>query len=109
MHDVADVETEDPVFGAVVFEAEVGPCFDLKLLLCLEFAYLFERLKRYLQMFLLGHSVLEVVSSVFEREFADAAEFRLYGHQLVNEGVDLLHLLCEYLDFLRNVVRAAAV
>lgn len=35
VHDVADIEAEDPVFDTVVFQAQVRPCFDLELFLVL--------------------------------------------------------------------------
>ena len=77
MHDVSDIEGKYPVISAIVLDTKGASSRDLKLLLYLEFVHFFECLERYFKLLFLGHSVLEVVSSISEVKLANFTELLL--------------------------------
>ena len=109
MHDVADVEAEDPVVCRVVFHAQSAACRDFEFLLDLKFIHFFESLERNFQPFFLGHTVLEKVPSLLEVQLTDLAELFLDPNQLLDDVVCFENLLLEDFHFLRNVLAATTV
>ena len=109
MHDVSDVERENPVVRAEVLHSEGAPGRDLELLLDLKLVHFFERLERDLKFLLFSHSILEVVSAIPEIELTDLRELLLDTDQLLHDGVRVEDLLLEDFDFVGDVVAAAAV
>ena len=109
MHDVTDIEGKYPVISTIVLDAKGTSSCDLKLLLYLEFVHLFKCLERDFELLFLSHSVLEVVSSIFEVKLADLTELLLYAYQLVNYDMRVIYLLLEDFDFVRYIVAAASI
>ena len=66
MHDVSNVEGEDPVICPVVLDSKSTSCRDFELLLHLQLIHLFKGLERDLELLLLSHPVLEEVSPLLE-------------------------------------------
>ena len=109
MHDIPDVETEDPVVLAVVFNTKRTARRDFILLLDLELIHLLIRLERYLESFLLRHPVLEEVSSLLEIQLADRPELLLNAYQLLDDNVYAIDLLLENFNLFRYILAAAAI
>ena len=109
MHDVANVEAEDPIIVAEGLYAEGAAGSDFELLLNLQLVHLFVGLERDLQPLLLCHPVLEEVATLLEVELADRPELLLYADQLIDDVVRFVYLLLEDLDSLGHVLGAASI
>ena len=109
MHNVSNVEREDPIIGREILNSKSTASCDLKSLLNLKFVHLFEGLEGNLKLFLLGHTVLEVISPIFEIQFTDLRKLSLDLYQFIYTFISLLNLLLENLNFLRHVLTTASI
>ena len=109
MHDIANVEAEDPVVVAEVLHAEGAACRDLEFLLNLQLIHLLVGLERDLQPLFLSHPVLEEVATLLEIELADRPELLLNADELVDDVMRFVDLLLEDLDSLGHVLGAATI
>ena len=109
MHDVANVEAEDPVVVAEILHAEGATSSDLEFLLNLQLIHLLVGLERDLQPLFLSHPVLEEVATLLEVELADRPELLLNANELVDDIMRFVDLLLEDLDSLGDVLGAATI
>ena len=109
MHDVADVEAENPVISAEVLNSERSSSCYLVPLLHLELVHLLKGLERYLELLLLSHAILEVVPPFPVVQVCNRVELKLDVDELLDDGVRLLDLFLEDLHLVWQVVRAGAV
>ena len=109
MHDIANVEAEDPVVVTEILHAEGAASSDLEFLLDLQLIHLLVRLERDLQPLFLSHPVLEEVATLLEVELADRPELLLYADQLIDDVMRFVYLLLENLDSLGHVLGAASI
>ena len=109
MHDVANIEAEDPVIWVEILYSKSASRSYLKLLLVLQFVHLFNGLEGDLESLLLCHSILEVLSSLVEWHLWNVQELLLEAYQLFHCLMSLLHLFVENLNFLGDIVRATPI
>lgn len=109
MHNIADIEGEDPVIGVVVFDSEGAASRDLELLLDLQLVHLLIGLEGNLELFLLRHAVLEEVAPLSEIQLTYLVELFLNAYQFMHDIVSICQLLLEYLYLVRDVVTTASI
>ena len=71
MHYVSNVKGEDPVISAIIFNTKSAARRNFKFLFYLQLAHFFKGLEWDLKFLLFSHSILEVISSLFEVPLTD--------------------------------------